>query len=263
MIAAGDIASCGSSLGDEATAALLGQLTGEIQTIGDNAYDQGSTADFQCFNSSWGAYKSRIHPSLGDHEYDLGNANPYFAYFGAAAGDPAKGYYSYDIGTWHVVVTNPVCDRVPGGCDAGSPQEQWLRADLAAHPNQCTIAVIGGPRFSSGAIHGSETDPAAMWQALYDNGAEVVLSADDHVYERFAPQTPSGVSDPVNGIRQFTVGTGGYYMYQFGHPLPLSEQRYTGTYGVLRLELRSGGYDWKFHSVAGATYTDAGSASCH
>ena len=263
LIAAGDIGSCGSSQGDEGTAALLGQLTGDIQTIGDNAYSSGSSADFACFNSTWGAHKSRIHPALGDHEYDLGNANPYFAYFGAAAGDPAKGYYSYNLGTWHVVVLNPVCAMLVGGCAAGGAQETWLRSDLAANPRQCTVAVISAPRFSSGAVHGNDPDVSELWKALHDHGADVVLSGDDHVYERFAPQTADGLSDAANGIRQFTVGTGGYYTYTFGPTQPLSEERREGTHGVMRLVLRSGSYDWRFHSIAGSSYTDTGTASCH
>jgi hypothetical protein len=264
LIAAGDIASCGSLMGDEHTAELLGQLTGEIQTIGDNAYEQGSTSDFTCFNASWGPYKSRIHPSLGDHEYDLGTADPYFTYFGAASGgDPTKGYYSYDVGNWHIVVTNPNCGLLMGGCDAGGAQEQWVRQDLAANPRQCTIAVAGTPRFSSGEIHGNGPGYTDFWQAFYENGVDVVLTADDHVYERFAPQTPMGRSDPVNGIRSFTVGTGGYYMYGLGPTKPLSEASQTGTHGVLRLVLHAGSYDWRFYPVAGATYSDVGSADCH
>ena len=263
LIAAGDIGSCGSSKGDEGTAALLGRLTGAIQTIGDNAYQHGSTAEFACFHSTWGRYKSRIHPSLGDHEYDLGNADPYFAYFGAAAGDPAKGYYSYNLGEWHIVVTNPVCHELEGGCEDGGAQESWLRDDLAANPRQCTLAVVGGPLFSSGAVHGNESSYKDFWRALYDHGADVVLSADDHVYERFAPQTPAGLSNTTNGIRQFTVGTGGFFLYEFGRTQPLSEERRSGTHGVLRLVLRSGSYDWRFHSVAGSTYTDTGSGNCH
>ncbi len=262
LIAAGDIADCGST-GDDKTAALLAKLTGEIQTIGDNAYPKGSTEDFRCFDASWGRFKSRIHPSLGDHEYDLGDAKPYFAYFGKAAGDPKKGYYSYDLGTWRIAVTNSVCHVVPGGCDAGSPQEEWLRQDLASNPRQCSLAVVGGPRFSSGEVHGSSARYEDLWKALYDNGVDVVLSGDDHVYERFAPQTPNGLSDVDHGIRQFTVGTGGYYLYKFGRTLPLSEERRAGTHGLLRLTLRDGSYDWRFHAVAGSDYTDTGSTNCH
>jgi hypothetical protein len=263
LIAAGDIASCGSARGDDETAAVLARLSGDIQTIGDNAYDHGSSAEFGCFDSTWGRYKSRIHPSLGDHEFDLGNARPYFTYFGAAAGDPAKGYYSYDVGPWHIIVTNPNCGRLDGGCEEGGEQEKWLREDLVANPRQCTLAVIGGPLFSSGKVHGSESSYRDFWRALYDEGADVVLSADDHVYERFAPQTPDGMSDTDRGIRQFTVGTGGYFLYDFAATKPLSEARQNRTHGVLRLVLHPASYDWKYHAVAGSKYTDEGSSACH
>jgi hypothetical protein len=264
LIAAGDIASCGSMLGDEQTAAVVSKLTGDIQTIGDNAYDHGTAAEFECFDSSWGRFKDRIHPSLGDHEFDRSEtAEPYFAYFGSAAGDPLKGWYSYDLGSWHIIVTNPNCGRIEGGCEEGGEQEQWLRQDLAGNPRQCTLAVIGGPLFSSGKVHGSESSYHDFWKALYDEGADVVLSADDHLYERFAPQTPDGISDVDRGIRQFTVGTGGYFLYDFAKTLPLSEVRENGTHGVLRLTLHPASYDWKFHPVAGSTFTDTGSSECH
>jgi hypothetical protein len=263
LLAAGDIASCGSSQGDEETAALLGKLKGEIQTIGDNAYEHGTKAEFECFDSSWGRHKSRIHPALGDHEYDTGTAQAYFDYFGRAAGEPGKGWYSYDLGDWHIVVINPNCLRIKGGCEEGGEQETWLRNDLDINTRDCTLAVVGGPLFSSGAVHGSESSYKDLWETLYARNADVILSADDHVYERFAPQTPDGKSDLERGIRQFTVGTGGYFLYKFGPPIALSEERHTGTHGVLQLALHSGSYEWRFQPVAGSAYTDRGSAYCH
>lgn len=261
LTAVGDILGCGSS-GDEATAALLAKQKGAIQTLGDNAYPDGSPEAFACFDASWGRFKARIHPSLGDHEYELGNADPYFAYFGAAAGDTQKGYYSYDVGSWHVVVTNPNCDHVPGGCGAGSPQETWLRDDLAAHPVQCTIGVVGSPRFSSGSVHGPQTAILDLWKALYVAGADVVLAGDDHHYERFAPQNADGMSDPQAGTRQFIVGTGGYSLYPLGATQSLSETRSNAGYGMLRLTLHPGSYEWQYVPVAGNDYTDAGSSPC-
>lgn len=261
MLAVGDIGSCAAT-GDDATAALLDRHQGVIQTLGDNAYPDGSTAAFQCFDASWGRHRARIRPALGDHEFDLGNADPYFRYFGARAGDPAKGYYSYDIGSWHVVVLNPNCSLVPGGCDRGSPQEAWLRADLAANPSFCTIGVLGAPRFSSGVIHGPQTGVVALWDALYAAGADIVLSADDHLYERFAPQTPAGRSDPARGMREFIVGTGGYSLYPFGPTQALSEARSNRGYGLLRLTLNRSGYEWRYLPVRGNSFTDLGSSPC-
>jgi acid phosphatase type 7 len=262
LLAAGDIAACDTT-GDEATAELLDSLPGTVATLGDHVYEFGTEADFRdCYDVTWGRHKARTRPAVGDHEYLTPNATPYFNYFGAAAGDPAKGYYSYDLGSWHIVVTNATCEEA-GGCGVGSAQEQWLRQDLAANTATCTLAVIPRPRFSSGAIHGNQADMQPFWQALYNDGAEVVLSGDDHVYERFAPQTPTGAADPVAGIREFVVGTGGRSHYAFGTIRPNSEVRNNDAFGVLRLSLRSGAYDWRFIPEAGKTFADSGSGSCH
>ena len=260
LLAAGDIADCGSS-GDEATAALLDTLDGTIITLGDNVYPSGTADQFaQCYEPSWGRHKARTRPAPGNHDYATPGAAGYYGYFGESAGDPSAGYYSYGLGAWHVVALNSNCREV-GGCEAGSPQEQWLRADLAAHPAACTLAYWHHPRFSSGR-HGSTAQMAAIWQTLYDAGADVVLSGHDHLYERFAPQDPSGAADPARGIRQFTVGTGGESFYNFRRVLPTSEVRHTGTPGVLKLTLYPASYDWEFVPVAGATFTDAGSDAC-
>jgi hypothetical protein len=262
VLAAGDIAAC-DTFGDEATAALLDRLAGTVLTVGDHVYEDATAADFaNCYDPTWGRHKARTRPALGDHEYRTAGALPYFDYFGAAAGDPAKGYQSYDIGTWHVVALNEVCSEV-GGCGAGSPQEQWLRADLAAHPSTCTLAILHKPRFSSGAIHGGSTAYQPFWQALYDFGAELVLSGDDHVYERFAPQTPAGSADPLSGIRQITVGTGGRSHYDFAAIQPNSEVRNNDAFGVLEVILHPTGYDWRFVPEAGRTFTDSGTSACH
>jgi hypothetical protein len=196
---------------------------------------------------------------VGNHEYHTAGASGYFSYFGAAAGDPTKGYYSYDIGTWHIIALNSNCSRV-GGCGVGSPQEQWLKADLAAHPNMCTLAYWHHPRFSSG-DHGSNTSYDAFWKAIYAAGVEIVLNGHDHSYERFAPQNPSGAADP-NGIQEFVVGTGGKNHYAFGTIKANSVVRNSDTYGVLKLTLHPTSYDWQFVPEAGKTFTDTGTRNC-
>jgi len=197
---------------------------------------------------------------VGNHEYQTAGAPGYYGYFGAAAGDPAKGYYSYNMGAWHVVVLNSNCTIV--SCAAGSTQEQWLRADLAANPTTCTLAYWHHPRFSSGG-HGNDTTVAPFWQALYDTNADLVLNGHEHEYERFAPQNPSAVADTARGIRELIVGTGGKNETAFGTVQANSEVRMTGTFGVLKLTLRATGYDWQFLPEAGKTFTDSGSGVCH
>ena len=262
LVGAGDIASC-SNDNDEATAALLDDIDGTVFTTGDNVYTNGTDAEFaECYDPTWGRHKARTMPSVGNHEYGTAGAAGYFNYFGAAAGTPGEGWYSYDMGAWHVVVLNSSCSQV-GGCGAGSPQEQWLRADLAASAARCTVAYWHHPRFSSASVHGSNSAYEPFWQALYDHGADLVLAGHDHVYERFAPQTPSGEADDEFGIRQITVGTGGRSHYAFDAAMPNSEVRNGSTYGVLRLTLHDGAYDWQFVPVAGATFTDSGSGACH
>ena len=261
LVGAGDIASCSSS-GDEATAALIDDISGTVFTTGDNVYSNGTPAEFQdCYEPSWGRFKARTLPSVGNHEYATTGATGYFDYFGAAAGDPDKGYYSYDLGAWHVVVLNSNCSKV-GGCGAGSPQEQWLRADLASSGSACTVAYFHHPRFSSATITGT-TSVTPLWQALYDAGTELVLNGHAHVYERFAPMDPDGNLDLAAGIRQITIGTGGTGLHAWGTIKANSEVRSNGAYGVLKLVLRSGSYSWQFVPVAGANFSDTGSATCH
>lgn len=261
IIAAGDIADCNSS-GDEATAALLASLPGTIVTLGDNAYESGTATDFaNCYDPSWGARKSDTRPSPGNHEYNTPGAAGYYGYFGAAAGNPTQGWYSYDVGAWHVISLNSNCPAI-GGCGAGSPQETWLRNDLASHGNACTLAYWHYPRFSSG-LHGDVASMQPIWQALYDYGADVVLNGHDHTYERFAPQTPGGAADATFGIREFVVGTGGRSHYIFNAPKPNSEARNNDTYGVLALTLHDNSYDWQFVPEAGKSFSDTGASACH
>jgi acid phosphatase type 7 len=263
LVGAGDISSCYvGNQGDEATARLLDVITGAVFTAGDNAYPDGTLDQFNtCYDPTWGRHKARTHPAPGNHEYHTSNAAGYFSYFGAAAGDPSQGYYSYDLGAWHIIVINSNCGFI-GGCQAGSAQEQWLRADLAAHPANCTLAYWHHPRFSSG-FHGNNTEMRPIWQALYEAGADVVISAHSHGYERFAAQDPQGVADPLNGLREFVVGTGGDKFEQMGAIQPNSEVRNYATHGVLKLTLHPTGYDWQFIPIAGQTFTDSGADVCH
>ena len=261
LIGAGDIAVCGST-GDDATSNILVSTSGTVFTLGDNAYPNGSATDYaNCYDGSWGRVKGRTMPTPGNHEYQTAGAAGYFGYFGSAGGDPTKGYYSYDLGAWHIVVlnSNSACTTI--SCSATSAQVQWLKADLAANTKSCTLAYWHHPRFNSGAEHGNLTAVGPFWDALYAAGAEIVLNGHEHLYERFAPQTPNAVADP-NGIRQFTVGTGGAALYSFGVIQPNSERRNNTSMGVLKLTLKSGGYDWQFIPATGS-FTDSGSGICH
>jgi hypothetical protein len=261
LLAAGDIADCDSD-GDEATAALLEGLAGTVATLGDTVYEAGTASEFaQCYDPSWGRHKSRTRPAVGNHEYLTAEAAGYFDYFGAAAGDPTKGYYSYDLGSWHIVVLNSNCSKV-GGCHQGSSQEQWLRQDLAAHPTACTLAYWHHPRFSFGKYDDNEAT-RVLWQVLYEYGAEIVLSGHDHNYQRYALQDPDGILDREQGIRQFVVGTGGSNHTPLVNPPPNVEASNDGAFGILQLNLHATSYDWVFIPIAGESYTDAGSGACH
>ena len=262
LVGAGDIADCTDLSGAEATAKLLEKNPGTVMAVGDLAYPDGSKENFQCYDKTWGRVKSRTRPAPGNHEFHSSGATPYFDYFGSAAGDAKLGYYSYDLGSWHIVVLNSECTDV-GGCEAGSPQEKWLRADLAAHPVACTLAYWHKPLFSSGDKHGNDLTVKPLWQALYDANADVIIGGHDHDYERFAPQNPEGAADPKRGIREFVVGTGGKNHRPFGEVKANSEARDFTAFGVLKLSLRPAGYDWEFIPEAGKGFTDSGSGSCH
>jgi hypothetical protein len=261
LLAAGDISSC-ASIGDDRTAVLLDAFPAAVvATLGDNTYPNGTPQEYaKCYAPTWGRAKARTRPVPGGNEYHTAGAAAYFDYFGTAAGDRDKGYYSYNLGSWHVVALNSNCAKV-GGCRDDSPQVQWLRADLAASGSRCTLAYWHHPRFSSGQ-HGSDPTYDAFWRALYDAGADVVIVGHDHVYERFAPQTPDGARDDATGIRQFTVGTGGRSHYEFGSPIANSEQRDNTSFGVLALTLHDTGYEWAFVPAAGGSFTDSGSGTC-
>ncbi len=261
LLAAGDVASCKTD-GDELTAQILDVHAGTIAVIGDVSQTDGSTASFlDCYDPTWGRHKARTRPAPGNHDYRTPGAEPYYTYFGALAGPPGLGYYSYDLGAWHIVSLNSNCFYV--SCAEGSPQEQWLRADLATHPSSCTLAYWHHPLFSSGRATQIQ-DTAPLWDALYEAGAEIVLSGHDHIYERFTPQTTIGDANSAFGIREFIVGTGG-----FDHapleptPQPGSEKRNNDTFGVLQLTLGPAGYSWAFLPVPDGTLTDVGTGTCH
>ncbi len=262
VLAAGDIASCAST-GDEATAALLdARPNALIVTLGDNVYESGTATEFaNCYDPTWGRHRGRTRPALGNHEYGVFRAGGYFGAFGAAAGEPPLGFYSFDLAAWHIIVLNSNCEVV--GCATGGTQERWLREDMGLHPNRCTLAVWHHPRWSSGTTHGPTPGVAPLYTALHDAGVDVLLAGHEHNYERFAPLDPAGQPDPARGIRQFVVGTGGRSHYTFGPPAPGSEVRNDNTFGVLALTLRPDSYQWQFVPEAGKTFTDAGSANCH
>jgi Big-like domain-containing protein/calcineurin-like phosphoesterase family protein len=257
LVGAGDIANC-SYDDDEATAKVVDAISGVVFTAGDDAYSSGTPQQFtDCYQPTWGRHRPRTRPSPGNHEYNTPGATGYYDYYGTLAGDAGLGYYSYDVGGWHIISLNS--NIAMGG---GSPQEQWLRADLAAHPAPCTLAYWHHPRFSSGE-HGNSTAPQPLWQALYDANADVVINGHDHTYERFAPQTPTGSLDSARGIREFVVGMGGAAFYQFPVVRANSEVRNNTTHGVIKLTLHADGYDWEFVPVAGGTFRDSGSGKCH
>ncbi len=271
LVGAGDVADCDSQ-GDEATAALLDVALsqaeeGVVFVAGDAAYPDGTEQQFaDCYHPSWGRHKERTRPAVGNHEYHTPDAKGYFGYFGDAAGPAGAGYYSYDLGAWHVVVLNSNCEAI-GGCQAGSDQESWLRADLAAHPAACTVAYWHHPLFTSGTTHGGTSDVQPFWQALYEHGAEVVINGHEHNYERFAPQDPMGNADP-EGIRQFVAGTGGGSLYHLGPPAPHSEMGWTDGVGVLKLTLHPRSYTWEFISYerefsGEGSLHDSGTEQCH
>ena len=240
---------------------LVGQPLDAVLPLGDIQYDVGAAEAFALsYDPTWGRVKAITHPVVGNHEYLTPLADGYFGYFGAAAGLPAKGYYSFNLGAWHVVVLNGNCGIVH--CRAGSRQEQWLRADLLAHTNRCTLAVWHQPLFSSG-LSGGYGLVRPFWDALYEAGADLILNGHDHDYERFAPQRPSGVYAPNKGIREFVVGTGGSSFGPWRAIRGNSEVRENRTFGVLKLTLDLSSYDWEFLPVTGSTFTDSGSAACH
>jgi Calcineurin-like phosphoesterase len=262
LVGAGDIAEC-SEGGDEETATLVESVGGIVFTLGDNAYEKGTLAEFQdCYGPTWGrpSIIDRTKPVVGNHEYETPGAEGYFRYFGAAAGDPAEGWYAYDAGAWRIYVLNSNCEEV-GGCQDGSAQATWLRDDLALNPRACVAAMWHHPRFSSGE-HGNHDFMADLWGTLQGAGAELVLTGHDHSYERFGPQDAAGREDEL-GLVEMVVGTGGRDPRRFGNPLPNSLVRETPVFGVMRLDLGADGYAFQFLSIPGEDFTDSGTGTCH
>ena len=250
LLAVGDAASCDKPA-DDAVAELASRLPGTIALLGDTVYEHGTAAEYRdCFDPVWGPMKSRIRPAPGNHEYGTQDAAGYFDYFGRAAGPRGEGWYSYDLGAWHVVGLNSNCP--PLSCAADGPQVTWLESDLAAHPTDCLLGSWHHPRWSSGR-HGSQEQVDPLWEVLRAHGADLVLNGHDHTYERVR----------ANGIRQFVVGTGGRSHYPFERgPLPTTEVRNDSTYGLLWLALADGGYRWQFLGLGDTGFTDAGDGTC-
>jgi 3',5'-cyclic AMP phosphodiesterase CpdA len=261
LVGAGDIAECGDD-DDEETADLVAGIPGTVFLAGDNAYSRGSLNEYRnCYDPGWGRFLDRTHPAPGNHEYETAGAAGYREYFGTRATPEGTTWYSWDAGDWHVVTLDSDCASV-GGCEASSPQGKWLTADLAASDARCTLAIWHHPRFSSG-DHGNHAFMEPFWRILYDADADLVISGHDHDYERFAPQDPSGKADTERGMRELVVGTGGGGLRPFKAIRTNSEVRDAKTHGVIRLALGPDGYSWDFVPVAGRTFTDSGSASCH
>ena len=258
----GDIAVCDMPH-DELTGELAAQLPGTILGLGDMVYEAGTEREFRrCFDPSWGMVKDRIRPVPGNHEYETAGAGPYYEYFGDAAGTPGLGWYSFDLGEWHIVALNTNCHKTLHLCSDDSAQADWLEADLARHQTQCTLAFMHHPRWSSGE-HGGEPRLEELWTMLHDAGVDVVVAGHDHDYERFAPMDATGAEDATEGIRLFVVGTGGRSLDPFVDIQPNSEARNNVSYGLLQMGLYDDGYSWLFHPTDPDGYRDGGTDSCH
>lgn len=252
----------------QATADAIAQIAPKaVLALGDLQYESGKASAFErSYDKTWGRFKSITYPAAGNHEYHQRDAKPYFDYFGDRAGKRGEGWYSFDLGHWHLIALNSNCRHV-GGCETGSAQEKWLAGDLEANKGKCTLAYWHAPRFSSG-LHGASAETDAFWKDLYAAGADLVLDGHDHDYEVFAPMSPSGKLDPKRGIREFIVGTGGknrrgFLRGAYAHTNENSEVRTESTFGVLRLDLYDTGYAWRFVPVAGGTFADSGEGTCH
>jgi acid phosphatase type 7 len=255
LVGAGDIAMCGSP-GVEGTATLLDGIEGTVFTAGDNAYFQGTAAQYRnCYDPTWGRHKGRTRPAPGNHEYETPGASAYFDYFGSSAGPRGNGYYSFDLGAWHIVSLN---SNVPAS--DGSAQMVWLREDLATTRARCVAAIWHHPLFSSGQ-NGPHPFMRDVWRTLRELGADVVVAGHDHLYERFARQDENGRAT-AEGMRSFVVGTGGAELTALGRLSPNSEVRQSNVFGVLKLTLRPDSYSWQFLAVPPATFSDFGSDSC-
>jgi hypothetical protein len=302
LAGAGDIARCypgsdvtqlrapnGSNPAMQTARLLEGMPNATVMAVGDNAYELGSPLDYaKCYDPTWGRFRDRTRPAPGNHEYLTPAAAGYYGYFGGRSAPPL-GYYSYDLDAWHLVVINsttqvyacwpPEADEIPPGfpslpvplmpgpaagraCVGDIAQQAWLAADLVSHRGaKCTAVYFHHPRFSSG-MHGNQYQMQKIWDIMYANGVDVVVSGHDHMYERFAPQDPDARPDPSSGIRQFTVGTGGAEFYSVSTRQPNSEVIINDKHGVIALALGDGEYAWAFETTDRAV-ADAGSGRCH
>jgi acid phosphatase type 7 len=261
LAGAGNIAVCGDlNQGDERTAALVERFpNAAVFTTGDNVYAEGTPNDYTyCFMPSWGRFKDRIRPSAGNHDYETEAGAAYYAFFGGAAGAADIGFYSYNLGDWHIVALNSNCKAI--GCGKASSQAEWLSTDLATNAKKCTLLYWHNPRWSSGIVGGSDS-VSSFWRIAVENNVEVVVNGDDHDYERFVPQDAEGKADP-NGVREFVVGTGGSIIRDFKAIKPNSEVRYNSTNGIIVFTLYSDHYDWEFVPTSG-DFHDSGSEACH
>ncbi len=260
LTGAGDIVECGYD-GAAQTAALLEKMPGAIFTAGDNSNDSGRQVEYKnCFGPTWGQFLDRIHPVPGNHDYNTDDGQPYYQYFGAAAGEPGKGWYSYDLGAWHIVALNSNCDAV--NCREDSEQLNWLRQDLQSHPALCTLAYYHLPRWSSGQA-GNAGWIAPIFDTLYENSVDMVVNGNDHEYERIAPLDPEGALDLQHGVRSFVVGTGGAGLRSFSKVIaPGSEERIADTFGVIQFKLYPDHYEWAFLPVGGGPALDSGRENC-
>ena len=255
LVGAGDIAMCGQP-GAEATARLLDGIDGTVFTAGDNAYFQGTPSQYlQCYEPTWGRHRERTRPTPGNHEYETPGASAYYNYFGFNAGPGGQGYYSFDLGAWHIVALNSNT-----AASEGSVQLQWLRQDLATTRARCVAAIWHHPLFSSGQ-NGPIPTMRDVWRALREAGADLVIQGHDHIYERFARQDETGRASS-EGLRSFVVGTGGAELTSMGRLSANSEARQAKVFGVLKLTLRPDSYSWDFITAPPSTYSDIGSDSC-
>jgi hypothetical protein len=254
LLAAGDVGVCGSRPALE-TGLLLDSLEGTILAVGDLAYRHGTAEDFaNCYDPVWGRHKARTRPSPGNHEYESSGAQPYYDYFGTQAGPSGQGYYSFRSGDWLVLSLN---SNLPiGGTTA---QGQWIRSELTAYTSRCALAYFHHPLYSSGP-NGDNARLAGLWQMLYELGVDVVVSAHEHLYERYAPMSPDGQRNDARGIRQFIVGTGGAGLYTVMRRHPQSERQIVA-HGLLQLTLNPQGYSWVYIQIDGAR-SDIGSDVC-
>jgi acid phosphatase type 7 len=264
ILAVGDIAQCNDKPASESAAAKSAALIDQqpantpLLLLGDLVYHTGTAEEYRnCYEPTYGKFMPRSYPAPGNHDYGVPGAENYYNYFGARAGPEKRGYYSFDVGSWHIVSLNSNIDMAKG-----SAQEIWLRADLNANRSKkCTLAYWHHPRFSSSSAHGDDPISSDVWKALFEFKADVVLVGHDHTYERFAPQDPDAKANPA-GIRQFVIGTGGAGLYEFGPPKPNSEVRGAGAFGIGKFVLDEGKYSWEFLPVPGSSFTDKGEANC-